>query len=87
MSSSASSHETCSHSPAPRAPVRRSGYRIRSGSSIWLIVAGPLAQLRPREPGWAGLPSTLRIDRSDLSTYASSPQADSQLKQVVGTSM
>ena len=41
-------------------PDRRSGYRIRSGSVTWLIVAGPLAQLRPREPGCSGLPSNLR---------------------------
>ena len=31
MSVSASSQVTCSHSPEPRAPVRRSGWRIRSG--------------------------------------------------------
>jgi len=44
-----------------------------------------LAQLRPRLAGWNGLPSSLRIWRVSLSTYASSPQADSQLKQIVGT--
>src|SRR5699024_4514943 len=71
----------------PRSPLRRRGYRIRSGSFSWLIVAGPLAQLRPRDPGWAGLPSSFLTDRSNLSTYASSPHADSQLKQVVGISM
>src|SRR5512145_1613315 len=60
---------------------------MRSGSVIWLIVAGPFAQLRPRDPGWAGLPSTFLMDRSSLSTYASRPHADSQLKHVVGTSM
>jgi hypothetical protein len=51
------------------------------------MTAGPLAQLRPREPGDSGLPSNLRTCNVSLSTYASSPQADSQLKQVVGTSM
>src|ERR1043165_3072234 len=60
---------------------------MRSGSWIWLRVAGPLAQLRPREPGWWGLPSSLRMVLVSLSTYATSPHAASQLKQVVGTSM
>ena len=31
----------------------------RSGSCIWLRVAGPFAQLRPRDPGCSGLPSQL----------------------------
>jgi hypothetical protein len=86
MSSSASSHDTRSNFPEPRSPTLLSGYRIRSGSWIWLIVAGPLAQLRPREPGWAGLPSNFLIDRSSWSTYARRPQEDSQLKQIVGIS-
>src|SRR5690348_6611487 len=60
---------------------------MRSGSWIWLSVAGPLAQLRPREPGWYGFPSSLRISLVSLSTYATSPQAASQLKHVVGTSV
>ena len=34
---------------------------------------------------WTGLPSNLRIVPSLRSTKASSPQADSQLKQIVGT--
>ncbi len=51
------------------------------------MVAGPLAQLRPRDPGCAGLPSTLVTVRSSLATCASSPHADSQLKHVVGISM
>ncbi len=58
---------------------------MRSGSLTWLIVAGPLAQSRPRLAGWRGLPSNLRIVCVSLSTKATSPQADSQLKQVVGT--
>ena len=58
--SSASSQLTRSHRPLPRGPDLFIGYRIRSGSVTWLIVAGPLAQLRPREPGCSGLPSNLR---------------------------
>ena len=58
--SSASSQLIRSHRPPPRGPDRFIGYRIRSGSVTWLIVAGPLAQLRPREPGCSGLPSNLR---------------------------
>ena len=76
-----------SHSPDPRGPLRRCGYRIRSGSLIWLIVAGPFAQLRPRLPGWCGLPSSLRISNVSRSTNAVNPQAASQLKQTVGTIM
>ena len=68
MSATASSHETRSNFPDPRSPTRRNGWRIRSGSLTWLIVAGPLAQLRPREPGWAGLPSNFLIERSSWST-------------------
>jgi hypothetical protein len=60
---------------------------MRSGSWIWLIVAGPLAQLRPREAGCSGLPSNLRTRNVSLSIQASRPQAASQLKQIVGTSM
>ena len=52
----------------PRGPLRLSGVRIRSGSVICDSVAGPFAQFRPREPGWYGLPSTLRIEWSALST-------------------
>jgi hypothetical protein len=59
---------------------------MRSGSSTWLSVAGPFAQLRPREPGCAGLPSNFFTDRSSWSTYASRPHEDSQLKQIVGIS-
>jgi hypothetical protein len=59
---------------------------MRSGSWIWLSVAGPLAQLRPRLPGWCGLPSNFATRPVSLSTYATSPQAASQLKQVVATS-
>ncbi len=51
MSASASSQETSSNLPEPRSPTRRRGCRIRSGSWTWLIVAGPLAQLRPRRAG------------------------------------
>ncbi len=58
--SSASSQLIRSQPPLPRGPDLRSGYRIRSGSVTWLMVAGPLAQLRPREPGCSGLPSNLR---------------------------
>ena len=36
---------------------------MRSGSVTWLSVAGPLAQLRPREPGCSGLPSNLRTSQ------------------------
>ena len=57
---------------------------MRSGSLIWLSVAGPLAQFRPRLPGCTGLPSNLLISSVVLSTYARSPHAASQLKQVVG---
>src|SRR5713101_4579559 len=57
---------------------------MRSGSSIWLSVAGPFAQLRPRLPGWAGLPSNFWIWSVCLSTYARRPHAASQLKQIVG---
>ena len=32
----------------------------------WLSVAGPLAQLRPREPGCSGLPSNFRTSRRVL---------------------
>ena len=60
MSVSASSHDTRTHFPSPRAPARLSGWRMRSGSTIWFSVAGPLAQLRPREPGCSGFPSNLR---------------------------
>src|ERR1051325_2192979 len=59
---------------------------MRSGSSTWFSVAGPLAQLRPREPGCAGLPSNFAMRPLSLSTYASSPHAASQLKQIVGMS-
>ena len=58
--SRASSQLTRSHPPPPRGPDRFIGYRIRSGSVTWLSVAGPLAQLRPREPGCSGFPSNLR---------------------------
>src|SRR3954469_11041349 len=84
---SASSQVVRSNFPLPRAPTRLSGYKIRSGSSIWFSVAGPFAQFRPREPGWYGLPSSLRIFFVSLSMYATSPHAASQLKHVVGTSM
>src|SRR6187431_2202997 len=60
---------------------------MRPGSSIWLSVAGPFAQFLPREPGWCGCPSSLRIASVSWSTYATSPQAASQLKHVVGTSV
>jgi len=53
---------------------------------IWLIVAGPFAHVRPREPGCTGLPSNFVMRCVSLSTYATRPQADSQLKQIVGTS-
>src|SRR6266568_2559326 len=33
---------------SPRFPTRFKGNKIRSGSLTWLMVAGPLAQLRPR---------------------------------------
>ena len=59
---------------------------MRSVSLTWLIVAGPFAQVRPREPGCTGLPSNFVIELVALSTYATSPQADSQLKQIVGMS-
>ena len=59
---------------------------MRSGSCTWFSVAGPFAQLRPREPGWWGLPSSLAMHWACLSTYATSPHAASQLKQIVGTS-
>jgi len=68
MSSSTASHVTRSHWPSPRAPTRRSGYRMRSGSVTWLSVAGPLAQLRPRLPGCTGLPSNLWTFRVWAST-------------------
>ena len=51
------------------------------------MVAGPLAQLRPLDPGCSGFPSNFRTWSVSRSTYARSPHADSQLKQVVGTSM
>ena len=49
------------------------------------LVAGPFAQVLPREPGRTELPSNFSISPVDLSTKASRPQADSQLKQIVGT--
>ena len=58
--SSASSQLIRAHLPSPRRPARFIGYSTRSGSVTWLIVAGPLAQFRPREPGCSGLPSNLR---------------------------
>ena len=87
MSSSASSQVHPLPLARPRSPAWRSGCRIRSGSSTWLIVAGPLAQLRPREPGVGRVALELVIVRSSLATCASRPHADSQLKQVVGISM
>ena len=63
-----SSQLTRSQPPLPRGPDRRSGYRMRSGSVTWLIVAGPLAQLRPRDPGCSGLPSNLRTRPVSRST-------------------
>jgi hypothetical protein len=57
---------------------------MRWVSFTWLIVAGPLAQVRPRLPGCTGLPSNFSTSPVFLSTKASSPQADSQLKQMVG---
>jgi hypothetical protein len=59
---------------------------MRSGSCTWFSVAGPLAQLRPRLPGCIGLPSNFWIFSVVWSTYASSPHAASQLKQMVGMS-
>ena len=60
------------------------GYLYLVTATIWFFVAGPLAQFRPRLPGWAGFPSNLRTSPVSLSTYASSPHADSQLKQIDG---
>jgi hypothetical protein len=60
---------------------------MRFGSVSWLSVAGPFAQFLPREPGCSGLPSSFLTSSVSRSTYASRPQPDSQLKQVVGTSM
>jgi hypothetical protein len=85
--SSTSSHVVRSNRPDPRGPTRFNGKRMRPGSWIWLRVAGPFAQFLPRDPGWCGLPSSLRIARVSLSTYATRPHAASQLKHVVGTSM
>ena len=82
--SSTSSQETRSHSPPPRSPFRLSGKSTLSGSVIWLMVAGPLAQFLPRLPGWYGFPSNLRTWFVSLSIKAVKPQALSQLKQVVG---
>ena len=59
---------------------------MRSGSSTWFSVAGPFAQFRPRLPGCIGLPSNFWILPVLLSTYARSPHAASQLKQMVGMS-
>src|SRR5262245_21832516 len=59
---------------------------MRPGSLTWFSVAGPFAQFRPREPGWYGLPSSFRTLFVPFSTYATRPQAASQLKQLVGTS-
>ena len=86
ISSRTSSHDTLSQPPSPLFPTLFNGYRIRSVSFIWLIVAGPLAQFLPRLPGWLGLPSNRETSPVSLSTYANKPQADSQLKHVVGTS-
>jgi len=80
---------TALHERAPDARgdvVERLGWRTRKGSVTRLSVAGPLAQFLPREPGCSGFPSNFRTSSVSRSTYASSPQADSQLKQVVGTS-
>ena len=81
-----SGHVVRSNLPDPRGPERLSGYRMRPGSWIWLIVAGPLAQFRPLDPGWYGFPSSFWMRPSRLSMYATSPHAASQLKQMVGTS-
>jgi hypothetical protein len=84
MSWRASSQVHGSNWPEPRGPVRLSGVKMRSVSLTWLIVAGPLAQVRPREPGCTGLPSNFSVLPVSLLTKASRPQADSQLKQMVG---
>ncbi len=57
---------------------------MRSGSSSWFGVTTPLAHVRPRLPGWTGLPSILRTSSVCLSTYAITPHPDSQLKQMLG---
>jgi hypothetical protein len=86
MLSSAASQLTSTNSPDPRFPVRFRGFRIRSVSLTWLMVAGPFAHVRPRDPGCTGLPSNFVMRPVPLSTYATRPHADSQLKQIVGTS-
>ena len=44
-------------------------WRIRDPATCpAVIVAGPLAQFRPREAGWSGLPSNLRTRIVCLST-------------------
>ena len=85
ISSSAWSQLMRSHCPLPRSPTRFIGYSTRSGSSTWLMVAGPFAQLRPRLAGCSGFPSNLATSPVSLSMKAVSPHAASQLKQVVGT--
>ena len=49
------------------------------------MVAGPFAQFLPREPGCCGFPSNLTTSCVSLLIKAVKPQADSQLKHVVGT--
>ncbi len=78
MSSSASSHETRSKSPAA---FLFSGWRTRSGSFWTSVIAMPLGQAYPFESGWSSsgrswvtLPS---------STVATIPQSDSQIRQYV----
>ena len=56
-----------SNRPEPRFPTLFKGYRMRSTSWTWLSVAGPLAQLRPRDPGCSGFPSNFRTSSVSLS--------------------
>ena len=68
ISFNASSHETCAQRPSPRLPTRFRGKNpIRIVDLV--MVAGPLAQLRPRDAGCCGLPSNLRTVKFVFAIY------------------
>jgi hypothetical protein len=61
---------------------------IKNAIGIGYLVecGGPLAQLRPREPGMLGIAFELLNLARDFVDVSEQPHADSQLKHVVGTS-
>src|SRR5215469_12971433 len=56
ISSSASSHEMRSNSPAPFGPTRRIGWRRRSGDCVYAMKSSSLLHRTPRVKGCAGSP-------------------------------